>query len=212
MIMGHVSNNLINRLPRYLRLLDEMASHEVHYTSSMEIGESIGISPSLTRQDFACFGEFGIQGFGYDVLSLRENIKQVLGCDRVYGTVLVGVGNLGHAILENMGQFPTNHVFWGAFDIRPDLIGETVSGERIVDGAYLGDCVREHQVDIAILTVPRSEAQKVADVVISAGVRAIWNFTNVDLDVGDVDVLVENIHFSDSFHILSYRLSQSERE
>ena len=175
MIMGYVSNNLINRLPQYLRRLDEMTSRGVHHTSSMEIGEAMGISPSLTRQDFACFGEFGIQGFGYDVLSLRENIKQVLGCDRVYGTVLVGVGNLGHAILENMSQFPTSHVFQGAFDIRSEVIGKIISGERIMDGIRLGDFIREHHVDIAILTVPRSEAQKVADVVISAGVRAIWN-------------------------------------
>lgn len=210
--MGHISDNVIRRLPKYLRKLDEMAGCGVCRTSSMELAESLGLTPSLTRQDFSCFGEFGLQGYGYNVNSLRQDIRRVLGCERAYGVVLAGVGNLGCALLENIRQFPGKCLLQGAFDIRPELIGETVSGETILDGAYLSEFIREHLVDIAILTVPRSEAQKVADEVISAGVRAIWNFTNVELDTGGADVLIENIHFSDSFHILSYRLSQTEQK
>lgn len=208
--MGHVSKNVINRLLCYLRLLDEMFSRGWRRTSSTEIGEALGIKPSLVRQDFSCFGEFGLQGFGYDVLSLRESVQKTLGCDRVYTTVIVGVGNLGCALLENMNQFPTNHLFLGAFDVRPELIGKIIAGERIRSGTNLAAFIREHKVDIAILAVPRGEAQQVADEIISAGVRAILNFTNVELYTASTDVVVENVHFSDSFHMLSYHLSHAD--
>lgn len=189
-----------------------MAARGIRRTSSMELANDLGLTPSLTRQDFSCFGEFGLQGYGYKVDSLREDIRRVLGCDRVYGIVLVGVGNLGHALLENMNQFPSTLLFQGAFDIRPELIGKNISGETVLDGACLEEFIREHVVDIAIITVPRNEAQKVADAVSAAGIRAIWNFTDVELDTKGTGVLVENIHFSDSFYILSYRLSQAEPE
>ena len=209
--MGYISKNVIQRLPRYLRKLNEMLSQGINRTSSMEIARELGLTPSLTRQDFSCFGEFGIQGYGYQVASLRDNIRSVLGCDRVYGTVLVGVGNLGCALLENINQFPVKLILQGAFDIREDLIGKTVSGERVLDGSELKAFIQEHAVDIAILAVPRSEAQAVAETVISAGVRAIWNFTNVELAMGGSEVLVENVHFSDSFRVLTYRLAEIDK-
>jgi redox-sensing transcriptional repressor len=204
----NISNNVIRRLPRYLRKLDDLASKGEERISSGELGRQMGLTPSQIRQDFSCFGEFGQQGYGYNIDSLRLEIGQILGTNRDYSAILVGPGHLGTALMENFKYIIDGYTFLGAFDIRPEMIGTTVGGYPIYDIATMGDFVREHKVDFAILTVPREVAQELTDVLLDAGIRAIWNFTNVELDLGNTKTLVENIHFADSMLVLTYRLAE----
>ena len=204
----NVSNNVIRRLPRYLRKLDDLASKGEERISSDKLGRQMGLTPSQIRQDFSCFGEFGQQGYGYNVDFLRREIGQILGTYRGYSAILVGAGNLGTALVQNFDFIIEGYVFLGAFDVNPEVIGTQIDGFPIYDVKELGAFVQEHKVDIAILTVPRHVAQELTDTLAQAGIRAIWNFTNTELDVGDSGILVENIHFSDSLLVLTYHLAQ----
>ena len=206
----NISNNVIRRLPRYLRKLDDLSAKGEERISSGELGRQMGLTPSQIRQDFSCFGEFGQQGYGYNIDSLRHEIGQILGTHKDYSAILVGPGHLGTALIENFKFIIEGYSFLGSFDIRPEMIGTTIGGYPIYDIATLGDFVKEHKVDIAILTVPREPAQELTDVLVGAGIRAIWNFTNLELDVGDSNVLVENIHFADSLLVLTYHLSAQD--
>ena len=206
----NISNNVIRRLPRYLRKLDDLYEKGEERISSGELGRQMGLTPSQIRQDFSCFGEFGQQGYGYNIDSLRKEIGQILGTTRDYSAILVGPGHLGTALVENFNFIIEGYTFLGSFDIRPEMIGSMLGGYPIYDIATLGDFVKEHKVDIAILTVPREPAQELADVLVDAGIRAIWNFTNVELDVGDSSTLVEDIHFSDSLLVLTYFLAEKD--
>jgi len=207
---ANISNNVIRRLPRYLRKLDDLSAKGEERISSGELGRQMGLTPSQIRQDFSCFGEFGQQGYGYNIDSLRKEIGQILGTYRDYSAVLVGPGHLGTALVENFQFIIEGYTFLGSFDVRPEKIGSTVGGYPIYDIATLGDFVREHKVDIAILTVPREVAQDLTDILVESGIRAIWNFTNVELDTGDSEVLVENIHFADSLLVLTYHLAEQD--
>ena len=206
----NISNNVIRRLPRYLRKLDDLASKGEERISSDKLGRQMGLTPSQIRQDFSCFGEFGQQGYGYNIDTLRKEIGQILGTYRDYSAILVGAGHLGTALVKNFEFIIEGYTFLGAFDVRPDVIGTDIDGFPIYDVNDLGAFVAEHKVDIAILTVPRDVAQSLTDVLVKAGIRAIWNFTNVELDVGDSDTLVESIHFADSLLVLTYHLAEQD--
>ena len=206
----NVSNNVIRRLPRYLRKLEDLASKGEERISSDKLGRQMGLTPSQIRQDFSCFGEFGQQGYGYNVDSLRKEIGQILGTYRDYSAVLVGAGNLGTALVQNFDFIIEGYTFLGAFDVKPEIIGTDIDGVPVYDVKELGAFVREHEVDIAILTVPRHVAQEMTDALAEAGIRAIWNFTNTELDVGEDGPLVESIHFSDSLLVLTYHLAQKD--
>ena len=207
---ANISNNVIRRLPRYLRKLDDLAYHGINRISSGELGKQMGLTASQIRQDFSCFGEFGQQGYGYNIEKLREQISCILGMDRSYNIILVGVGNLGHALIENYEFEKQGFNLIGAFDIDPDLIGSEINGVFIYSSSLLPEFTADHKVDIAVLSVPRRQAENMAVTLAECGVRAIWNFTNVDVDPQNADVLVENIHFSDSLLALSYYLRSSD--
>lgn len=204
-----ISNNVIRRLPRYLRKLDDLAYHGVDRISSSELGKQMGLTPSQIRQDFSCFGEFGQQGYGYNVQSLREEISTILGMKRKFSVVLVGVGNLGHALVENFGFAGHGFNLKAAFDVHPDLVGTELDGVHIYDSKHLQEYLGANHIDIAVIAVPRRLADQIAKLIVDCGVKAIWNFTNIELKLEDQSVLVENIHFSDSLLTLSYYLSES---
>lgn len=208
-----ISNNVIRRLPRYVRKLDDLAQQGVERISSSELGRQMGLTPSQIRQDFSCFGEFGQQGYGYNVELLRDEIAAILGTKRGYTVMIVGVGNLGHALLENFDFIGSGFQVVSAFDVLPELVGTEICGIEILDGARLPQLMGERQADIAVLTVPRGVANSVANLLADNGIKAIWNFTNVELHLQNPDVVVENVHFSDSLLSLSYYLSErNDRE
>ena len=207
-----VSNNVIRRLPRYLRRLDELAAAGVGRISSFDLGQQLGLTPSQIRQDFSCFGEFGQQGYGYNVTALRQQIAGILGIDRGFRAILVGVGNIGRALMENFCFSEWGFHLVAAFDVRDELIGSEMSGVPILDMNGLETFLAENKVDVAVLSVPREAAIHVTRRLTDAGIEAIWNFTNVELTAPDSDILVENVHFSDSLLSLSYYLSERTDE
>jgi len=203
-----VSNNVIRRLPRYLRKLDELAAKGVDKISSRQLGEELGLTSSQVRQDFNCFGEFGQQGYGYNVLALRAQIAGILGMDRRYSAILIGVGNIGRALMENFCFSDWGVKLAAAFDIKPALIGTAYRGVPIHAMEELESYLHKNKVDIAVLTVPKTVAISVTETLTENGVDAIWNFTNVELTKPSSDTIVENIHFSDSLLSLCYFVTE----
>ena len=207
-----ISDAVIHRLPRYYRYLDDLYNKGVVRISSNSLGAKMDITASQIRQDLSCFGEFGQQGYGYKVTALRAEIASILGMDRGYSAILIGVGNLGQALLCNF-SFKT----WGfdlkaAFDVKPQLIGTDYEGVKIHDMATLPQYLSENKVDAAVLCVPKAHAVQTTELLTSHGVNAIWNFTNVELTAPESSTIVENIHFSDSLLSLSYYISEDNDE
>lgn len=203
-----VSNNVIRRLPRYLRKLDELTEGGVSRISSFELGQQLGLTPSQIRQDFSCFGEFGQQGYGYNVPALRAQIAAIMGMDRGFTAVLVGVGNIGRALMDNFCFSEWGFNLQSAFDVKPELIGTSFNGVPIRAMDDLVDYLHENQVDVAVLCVPKEAAIPVTNILTQNGIEAIWNFTNVELVEPNSPTIVENIHFSDSLLSLSYYVSE----
>jgi redox-sensing transcriptional repressor len=207
-----VSNNVIRRLPRYLRKLDELTESGVSRVSSFELGRQLGLTPSQIRQDFSCFGEFGQQGYGYNVPALRAEIASILGMDRGFSAIMIGVGNIGRALTENFNFSEWGFHLIAAFDVRPEIIGTMFHDVPILSMDELARFLAEHQVDVAVLTVPKEAAVPVTEMLVANGIDAIWNFTNVELTAPDSSVLVENVHFSDSLLSLSYFVAERSNE
>lgn len=203
----NISDAVIRRLPRYYRQLTDLCARGVVRISSHSLGQEMNITASQIRQDFSCFGKFGQQGYGYNVEELRAEIGHILGVDNDHHLIMIGVGNLGHALLQNFRFSQTGFSVDAAFDISPTVVGTTVNGVPIYAMADLDSYIREHSVDVVVLTVPQSVAQETADRIIRLGVRGFWNFTNVELVSSDPDVKFENIHFADSLLTLSYRIA-----
>ena len=203
----NISDAVIRRLPRYYRQLTDLCARGVVRISSHSLGQEMNITASQIRQDFSCFGEFGQQGYGYNVEELRAEIGHILGVDNDHHLIMIGVGNLGHALLQNFRFSQTGFSVDAAFDVSPTVVGTTVNGVPIYAMADLDSYIREHSVDVVVLTVPQSVAQETADRIIRLGVRGFWNFTNVELVSSDPDVQFENIHFADSLLTLSYRIA-----
>ena len=203
-----VSNNVIRRLPRYLRKLDELTENGVSRISSFELGQQLGLTPSQIRQDFSCFGEFGQQGYGYNVPALRTQIASILGMDRGFNAILVGVGNIGRALVDNFSFAEWGFNLTAAFDIKPELIGTNFHGVPIYSNDELVDYIHSNRVDVAVLCVPKEAAIPVTKALTENGIEAIWNFTNVELTEPTSPTIVENIHFSDSLLSLSYYVSE----
>lgn len=207
-----VSNNVIRRMPRYLRKLDDLAASGVSRISSFELGKQLGLTPSQIRQDFSCFGEFGQQGYGYNVTALREQVASILGMDRGFNAILIGVGNIGHALMDNFCFSSWGFNLSGAFDVNPELVGTEFSGVPIYHMDTLLDYLSENKVDVAVLSVPKEAAVPVTKLLTENGIEAIWNFTNVELTEPNSNTIVENVHFSDSLLSLSYFVAERKDE
>ena len=203
-----VSNNVIRRLPRYLRKLDELQENGISRISSFELGQQLGLTPSQIRQDFSCFGEFGQQGYGYNVSGLREQIASILGMDRGYRAILVGVGNIGHALMDNFSFAECGVELAAAFDIKESLIGTEFKGVPILAETQLEEYLKTPDIAVAVLCVPKEVAVGVTKILTDNGIEAIWNFTNMELTEPNSPIIVENVHFSDSLLSLSYFVSE----
>ena len=207
-----VSNNVIRRMPRYLRMLDELMENGVNRISSFQLGQLLGLTPSQIRQDFSCFGEFGQQGYGYIVSSLRDQVASILGADRGYSAILIGAGNIGRALMDNFCFSSWGFNLVAAFDVAPALVGTSVNGVHIYPMDELESYLKTEKVDMVVLAVPKDVAIPVTNMLVANGVEAIWNFTNVDLTAPNSSVIVENVHFSDSLLSLSYYVSERQDE
>lgn len=203
----NISDAVIRRLPRYYRQLTELCTRGIVRISSHSLGQEMNITASQIRQDFSCFGEFGQQGYGYNVEELRAEIAHILGVDNDHHLIMIGVGNLGHALLQNFPFSQTGFSVDAAFDVAPTVIGSTINGVPVYSMSDLNSFVREHPVDVVVLTIPQSVAQDTANRLIELGIKGFWNFTNMELSSGNPTVKFENIHFADSLLTLSYRIA-----
>ena len=202
----NISDAVIRRLPRYYRHLNDLCAKGVVRISSHSLGVKMGITASQIRQDFSCFGEFGQQGYGYNVEELRAEIGHILGVDKDHHIIVIGVGNLGHALIQNFRFAQSGFTMDAAFDVSSTVVGTPLNGIPVYDMSELEEYVRTHKVDVVLLTVPKAAVQDIVNRLIELGIRGFWNFTNIELEAKDTDVKIENIHFSDSLLTLSYRI------
>ncbi len=202
-----VSEAVIRRLPRYYRQLELLNAENVERISSSELAQQMGLNPSQVRQDLNCFGGFGQQGYGYPVQNLHKEIANILGLTRNYRLVIVGAGNIGQALAKYEGFAQKGFEVIALFDVDEALIGQTINEKPILPVEQLSDFIKENNVDIGIITARRRSAQEIADIMVSAGIRAIWNFVPMDVTAS---VPIENIQLSDSMFVLSYRLNALE--
>lgn len=205
-----ISNYVIRRMPRYLRKVSELRAAGVERISSNELGRQLGLTPSQIRQDFSCFGEFGQQGYGYNLASLQEEIGSILGMDRGYKAVVLGVGNIGRALVDHFSFEACGIQLLAAFDTREEVVGQSTKKGFPIYSAYdLPEFCKENHVDIAVLCVPPESAQIAANGAVAVGIKAIWNFTNVVLEMPEnVSIIKEDIFFSDSLLALEYYLAE----
>lgn len=203
----NISDAVIRRLPRYYRQLTDLCGRGVVRISSHSLGEEMNITASQIRQDFSCFGEFGQQGYGYNVEELRAEIGHILGVDKNHRLIMIGVGNLGRALLQNFPFAQNGFSVDAAFDVAQAMSGTKINGVEVHSMDTLDSYVQTHDVDVVVLTIPQSVAQEVANRLINLGVHGFWNFTNMELTSNNPDVKFENIHFADSLLTLSYRIA-----
>ena len=205
-----ISQAVVRRMPRYYRYLGELLENGVERVSSNELSKLMKVTASQIRQDFNNFGGFGQQGYGYNVRFLHEEIGKILGLDQTYNIIIIGAGNLGQAI-ANYGRFERLGFRTVAlFDINPEVIGREVRGIRVYALDALEVFCQTHKVDIAALTMPKQTVDNTAQRLVELGIRAIWNFAHVDLNVNDESVVVENVHLSDSLMQLSYNIAKNK--
>lgn len=203
-----VSDAVIHRLPRYYRYLDDLYNKGVVRISSNSLGSKMGITASQIRQDLSCFGEFGQQGYGYNVAELRSEIGHILGIDNGHRLIIIGVGHLGHALLQNFDFAKVGFHVDSAFDISPELIGTSIHDVTIRSMDELESYVQQFHPNVAVLTVPQHVAQPMAGRLIDLGIKGFWNFTNVELNTDRPDVFFEDVHFVDTLLTLSYRITR----
>lgn len=206
----HISGAVIQRLPRYYRYLGELMDSGIERISSNELSERMKVTASQIRQDLNNFGGFGQQGYGYNVEYLHKEIAKILGIDVSHSMIIVGAGNLGQAIANYSAFEKRGFIIKGIFDINPALVGMQIRGIGVRMVSEMEDFVRENNIEIAALTIPKANAVDVADTLVNAGIRAIWNFAHVDLNVPD-DIMVENVHLSESLMRLSYNIAERTR-
>lgn len=208
-----ISPAVIKRLPRYYRYLRELIRNDIMRISSADLARRMNVTASLIRQDLNCFGGFGQQGYGYNVKYLYGEISKILGVDRHYSAVIIGVGNLGSALANNPLFEKRGVSIKGLFDISPEVIG-TKCGTPELTVRSMDECCefcREKSIDIAVLTLPKTEAPEVAHRLADAGVRGFWNFSNMELSLPEHEnVKIENIHLGDTLMTLCYELAKED--
>ena len=206
-----ISQAVIRRMPRYYRYLGELLEDGVERISSNDLSKRMNVTASQIRQDLNNFGGFGQQGYGYNVKFLYEEIGKILGLNQKHNIIVIGAGNLGQALANYVKFEKLGFVITALFDVNPALEGVTVRGIKIhmLDG--LEDYCKDHVVDIAALTMPKEKADAIANRLVNLGIQAIWNFAHVDLDLIDKDVVVENVHLSDSLMQLSYNIVKNKQ-
>lgn len=203
---NRVSLAVVKRLPKYYRYLGMIADKGIIRVSSQELSNITGLTASQIRQDLNHFGGFGQQGYGYNVEELKNEIEKIIGIDKSYKAIIIGVGNIGRAILSYKGFQNSGFNIVGLFDHAEDLIGETINGLKVMDISGLDSFMKDKKADIAVIAIPASEAQQVCEVLVDGGIKGIWNFAPLDLKLPK-KVVLENVHLDESLYTLTYYMN-----
>lgn len=206
-----ISQAVIRRLPRYYRYLGELLENGVERISSNDLSKRMKVTASQIRQDLNNFGGFGQQGYGYNVKYLYTEIGKILGLEEDHHIIIIGAGNLGQALSNYAAFEKRGFILSGIFDVNPRLQGVSIRGVPVRMMDELKDFVQHNKVEIGVLTIPKEKAVEVANLLVENGVRAIWNFAHIDLNLPD-DIIVENVHLSESLMQLSYNISRYKQE
>lgn len=197
---------VVKRLPRYFRYLGEMLRNNVERISSSDLSEKMNVTASQIRQDLNNFGGFGQQGYGYNVEHLYNEIGKILGVDKGFKTIIIGAGNLGHAIANYSNLQKRGFTLIGIFDVDKSKTGQKINDISVFHMSELEQFMNNEKPDIAILTLPKDEVTEVAETLGRLGIKGIWNFSYSDLKIS-YDIPIENVHLSDSLMTLSYRIN-----
>lgn len=208
---GEISNSVIRRLPRYYRFLGELLAQNITRISSNELSKRMGLTASQIRQDFNCFGEFGQQGYGYNVSILKSEIGKVLGLDNPKTAILVGVGNLGRAVVQHINFNSLGFQIIGLFDQKESLVGQMIKNLPIRNVSVIDEFCRENRPEVAILCIPKKVSKPITEQLIKLGVKGFWNFSHYDIALNHPGIVVENFHFSDSLMTLSYKMDKLDK-
>ncbi len=203
-----ISISVIRRMPRYYRFLGELEKAGCTRISSRELSEKMGLTASQIRQDLNCFGGFGQQGYGYNVPLLREEIGKILGLDKKLKAILIGVGNLGRAIVTHMDFEARGFNLIGLFDNAPEIIGSTVNSHTVENIEDVKKFCKKHKPSVAILCIPKHAAKELSEQLVEMGIKGFWNFSHYDLKLNYDGIVVENVHLGDSLMTLSYMVNK----
>lgn len=206
-----IPDPVLKRMPIYYRYLSKLLQLGISRVSSRDLANVMQIKPSQVRQDFFTFGGNGLQGYGYDVKFLHDEIHHIFGLDNRQNIIIIGAGSLGQALAKHSQFEKVGFKVKGIFDTNPQLLGKNLHGMEIRHSDSIKEFLNDNSIDIAVITVPESYAYEIASLVISLGIKGIWNFAPVELNVPS-DVYVENINLSDSLMVLSYRMSENKRQ
>lgn len=205
-----ISDAVIKRLPLYYHCLKGLEADGISKVSSNIISGKLNITASQVRQDFSNFGEFGQQGYGYDVTYLKNQIAAILGLDRRYNMVIIGAGRIGQALVSYKGFYNEGFDIAAVFDA--DTKGRTSCGKvPLLNISELESFAAENKTDIAVLAVPAESVKEVAALVKKIGIKSIWNFAPVFLYLGE-DIAIENINMSESLFMLVYKANNLIKE
>ena len=202
-----ISRAVISRLPRYHRYLGDLLEEGVERISSNDLSKKMQVTASQIRQDLNNFGGFGQQGYGYNVKYLYTEIGKILGLDKTHNFIIIGAGNLGQALANYASFERSGFILKSLFYVNPRLEGMSIRGVQVRMMDELVDFLANNEIEIAALTIPKSKAVEVADLLVANGIKAIWNFAHTDLTLPK-DVVVESVHLSDSLMQLSYNISR----
>lgn len=204
----YISPSVIKRLPRYYRFLGNLKKQNIERISSGELAKKMNLTASQVRQDFNCFGGFGLQGYGYSINLLYDEIGSILGIDEQIPAIMLGVGNLGRVVANNMDFTKLGFSLIAAFDKSPDVVGTEVARLNVLDISHLEDFCKEHSPKAAFICLPTSAAEKLCPKLIELGVEGFWNFSHFDITLNHPQVSVENVHFTDTLMRLSYKIKK----
>lgn len=207
----NISHAVVTRLPRYYRYLGDLKDKGIERISSQDLSKLMKVTASQIRQDFNNFGGFGQQGYGYNVQYLYDEIAKILGLNEKHNLVIIGAGNLGQALANYVNFERRGFIVKGVFDSNRELGQRKIRDFYVQHVDKLESFIKENNVDIAVLTIPKEGAVKTAEVLAGCGIKAIWNFAHVDLNLPD-SIVVENVHLSDSLMKLSYGIANKKQQ
>ncbi len=205
-----IPDKIIRRLPHYYVQLKYMMKKDIEYVSSEQLAKIMGFSSSLIRRDLSHFGQFGKKSYGYDVHCLYENLQQILGFGYEKTMIIVGAGFLGRALANNKSYSERGYILKGIFDKDPAIIGLEFNDIKVMDIELAPDFISEHEVDVAALAVPAESAQETADMLVNAGIKGIWDFTETPVEVPGNIILIEQ-NMNDGLCKISCKLVQKRQ-
>ena len=207
MSQNNISNAVIRRLPRYYRYLGNLIDEGVERISSGELSKKMNVTASQIRQDLNNFGGFGQQGYGFNVKYLYNEIGKILGLDNNHNIIIIGAGKLGQAIANYSSFQKRGFLIKALFDNNPEIIGTSIMDLEVLSVDRLPDILSNNDIDIAAITAPKEAVKDIIDVIAKSKVRAVWNFSPMDLEVPK-GIVVENVHLLDSLMHLTYNLTE----